>query len=67
VGSRPLVERLQQPVHLQIRQRKLIRQSSREQRPPVAHCGEPADNLNAGGTQRVDIQRRAPWCADQLR
>ena len=48
VAARPLVERVEQPIHLQVGQRELIAQPAREQRPAVAHGGQPADELDAG-------------------
>ena len=67
VIARPLVERVQHPLHLQVRQRELIAQAAREQRAAVAHGRQPADQLHAGGAQRIQIERDALGRADQLR
>ena len=48
---RPLIERVEQPFHLQIGERELIAQAAGEQRPAVAHRREPADDLDAGGAR----------------
>ena len=66
-GARPLVERVEQPIHLQVGQRELIAEPAREQRPAVAHRGQPADDLDAGRAERVEVERRALRRADQLR
>ena len=67
MAARPLVERVQQPIHLEVGQRELIAQPARKQRPAVAHGGQPADDLDAGRAERVEIERRALRRADQLR
>ena len=64
---RPGVEGIEQPLHLQIRQRKLIGETAREQRAAIPYGGELADELDPGGGQRVQIQRQTLARADQLR
>ncbi len=65
--ARPLVERVEQPLHLQIRERELIAQPAREQRAAVADRAQAADDLDASAGERVEIERRVLGRADQLR
>src|SRR5688572_30926044 len=67
VAASPLVEGAQQTFHLQVSQRKLIAQSPREQGASVADRRQTANDLNARGTQRVEIQGHALGRADELR
>ena len=65
--ARPLVERVEQPFHLEVGQRELIAQPAREQRLAVAHGGQAADDLDARRAQGVEVQRRTLRRSDQLR
>ena len=67
MDSRPVVERGQQPVHLEVRQRELVPQPTRKQCLSVTDPGKPPDELDAGGGQGVEIQRPALRRADELR
>ena len=58
VRPRPLVERVEQPVHLEVGQRELIAQPAGKQRPAVAHRRQPADELDADRGERVEVERR---------
>ena len=63
----PFVERIQQPLHLEVGEREQVAQPAREERPPVAHGGEPADDLHADVAERVEVERRALRRAHELR
>ena len=67
VRARPLVERVEQALHLEIGEREHVAQAAREQRAAVAHRGEPADELDADRAERVEIERGPLRRADELR
>ena len=62
LGARPLVERVEQALHLQIGEREHVPQPAREQRAAVAHGGEAPHELDADRGERVEIERRARAC-----
>src|SRR4029077_16115458 len=65
--TRPVVERIESQLHLEVRQRELIAKSSREERAPLTDSGEPADDLHSRGSQNVEVKRRALGRANKLR
>ena len=67
MGGGPLVERVEEAVHLEVGQRKHVPQAAREERAAVAHHRQPADDLDAHGVERVEIERRALGRAHELR
>ena len=66
VLGRPLVDRVEQSPELEIGHRAHVAQRPRELRPSLADPGESADEADTDRRQRVEIKRRASWCADDL-
>src|SRR5690606_31381746 len=65
--ARPLVEPVEQPVHLEIGEREQVLETAREERLAVADGGEPPDELDAGSAQGIQVERRSLGRADELR
>src|SRR4029077_17836157 len=63
----PVVEGIEQPLHLEVSQREQIAKSSREKRAPATDSGQPPDNLDSRGAQNVEVERGAFGRADELR
>ena len=57
VAAPPVIQCVEQALHLQVGQRAHVAQRSREQRAAVAHAGQPAHHLHAQVLQRVQVQR----------
>ena len=65
-GVSPLVERVQQPLHLQIGQRADVAQAAGEQCAAVTDGRQAAHEVDAHRRQRVQVERRSLGRADQL-
>ena len=65
--ARPLVERVEQALHLQVGEREQVAQAAREERAAVADRRQPADQRDAHRGERVEIERGPLGRADQLR
>src|SRR5262249_11418579 len=63
----PLVERVQQPFHLQVGERAHVPAPAGEERSTVADGRPPTDELDAHRRQRVEVERRPFVRADELR
>ena len=66
VLRRPLVDGVEQPVHLEIGERALVAQRTGELRLAVPDPGETADQLHADGAERVEVERHALGRAHKL-
>ena len=64
--ERPLVERVKQAVHLEVREREHVAQAAGEQRAAVTYRPPAAYQLDAHGGERVEIERRPLRSPDEL-
>ena len=67
VLARPLVEGVEQAVHLEVGEREHVAQAAGEQRDAVAHRGPAAHQLDPHGGERVEVERHPLGGADELR
>jgi hypothetical protein len=67
VRARPLVERVEQAIPLQVRERELVAEAAREECPAVANGREASDDLRATGGEGIEIERGAFRRTDELR